>query len=201
MATVRPPLANGITRRLKRSRSAGPFDRWPTGLGFEYFYGFMGAAVSQWEPTLYRNTTPVEPPATPAQGYHLTTDLTDEAIRWVHTHESLTPQRPYFLYFATGATHDPHHVPKEWIEKYRGRFDQGWEKLREETFARQKKLGVIPGDAELTPRPKELPAWDSLSADERRLLARQMEVYAAFLAHTDHEVGRLVKTVQESPRG
>lgn len=181
---------------------AGPFDRWPTGLGFEYFYGFMGAEDSQWEPTLlYRNTTPVEPSTTPRQGYHFTTDITDEAIRWIHTHESIAAEQPYFLYFATGATHYPHQVPKEWVERYRGQFDQGWDKLREQIFARQKKLGVIPANAELTPRPEELPAWDSLSAGQRKLLARQMEVYAAFLAHTDHEVGRLLQTVQQGPEG
>jgi arylsulfatase A-like enzyme len=179
----------------------GPFDRWPTGLGFEYFYGFMGAAESQWEPSLYRNTTAVEPRATVQQGYHLTTDLTDEAIRWVQTHESLAAEKPYFLYFATGATHVPHHAPKEWIDRYRGQFDAGWDRVREATFLRQRQLGVIPADADLTARPEEIPAWDSLPADERRLLARQMEVYAGFLAHTDHEVGRLLKAVQESPGG
>lgn len=178
----------------------GPFDRWPTSLGFDYFYGFQGGAQSQWEPRLYRNTTVVEPPATPAQGYHFTTDITDEAIRWLQTHASVVPDKPYFLYFATGATHEPHHVPKEWIEKYRGQFDQGWDKLREEIFARQKALGVIPAGAELTPRPAELPAWDSLSADQKKLLARQMEVYAGFLAHTDHEVGRLLQAVGEGPQ-
>lgn len=180
----------------------GPFDRWPTGLGFEYFYGFMGAADSQWEPSrLYRNTTPIEPPATVEQGYHLTTDLADEAIRWVHTHESLGGQKPYFLYFATGATHAPTHVAKEWIDQYRGQFDTGWDRLRETIFERQRQLGVVPVDAALTSRPSEIPAWDSLPADERRLLARQMEVYAGFLAHTDHEVGRLLKAVQESSGG
>jgi arylsulfatase A-like enzyme len=179
----------------------GPFDRWPTGLGFESFYGFMSGGESQWEPSLYRNTTPVEPPATPQQGYHFTTDITDQAIAWLHTHESLAPDKPYFLYFAPGATHEPHHVPKEWIEKYRGQFDQGWDKLRAETFARQRKLGVIPANADLTPRPKELPAWNSLSAAQKRFLARQMEVYAGFLSQTDYEVGRLVKAVQQDPHG
>ena len=179
----------------------GPFDRWPTGLGFEYFYGFMAGATTQWDTPLYRNTTPVEPSRSPSQGYHFTADITDDAIRWVHTHQSLAPEKPYFLYFATGATHEPHHVPKEWIDKYLGRFDQGWDQLRAEIFARQKKLGVIPANAELTPRPREIPAWDSLSADQKKLYARQMEVYAAFLAHTDHEVQRLVRTVQEGPQG
>jgi arylsulfatase len=176
---------------------AGPFDHWPTGLGFEYFYGFVGAASTQWEPRLYRGTSPVEPPAKPAMGYHLTTDLTDDAIRWLHQHEATSSEKPFFLYFATGATHEPHHVPKDWIARYKGKFDQGWDKLREETFARQKKLGVIPADAELTPRPKVLPAWDSLTADQKKLLARQMEVYAGFLAQTDYEVGRLLRAIQD----
>jgi arylsulfatase A-like enzyme len=182
--------------------SIGPFDRWPTGLGFEYFYGFMGGKENQWEPSsLYRNTTPIEPPATPEQGYHLTSDLTNEAIRWLHTHESLAPEKPYFLYFATGAVHTPHQVPQEWIDKYRGQFDRGWDKLNEEIFARQKQLGVIPADAELTPRPKEVPAWASLSADQRKLYARQMEVYAGFIAHTDFEIGRLLEAVRQGSGG
>lgn len=180
---------------------AGPFDRWPTGLGFEYFYGFQNGETSQWEPLMVRNTLYVEPPATPDQGYHLTTDITDDAIRWLHTHEAAAPQKPYFLYFAPGATHAPHHVPTEWIAKYRGKFDQGWDKLREDTFTRQKAQAVIPANAELTPRPVELPAWDSLSADQKRLASRQMEVYAAFLEHTDHEVGRLLEAVRTGPNG
>jgi arylsulfatase len=175
----------------------GPFDRWPTGMGFEYFYGFHGGGTSQWEPQLYRNTVAVEPPATPEQGYHLTTDLADDAIRWLHQHDAVVPEKPFFLYIATGATHAPHHVPREWSEKYRGKFDQGWDALREETFAREKQLGVIPANAELTPRPAELPAWDSLSADEKRLFARQMEIYAGFLAHTDHEVGRVLQAIED----
>ncbi|SUS07575.1 Arylsulfatase [uncultured Defluviicoccus sp.] len=176
---------------------AGPFDRWPTGLGFEYFYGFQFGLTSQWEPQLYRNTVAVEPPATPDQGYHLTTDLADDAIRWLHQHDAVMPDKPFFVYFATGATHVPHHVPKEWIEKYKDKFDQGWDTLREETFAREKQLGVIPANAELTPRPAELPTWDSLSADEKRLFARQMEVYAGFLAHTDQEVGRVLQAIED----
>lgn len=176
---------------------AGPFDRWPTGLGFEYFYGFMGAVTSQWEPQLYRNTVAVEPPATPEQGYHLTTDLADEAIRWLHQHDAVVPDKPFFLYFAPGATHGPFHVPPAWIEKYKGRFDRGWDIMREETFARQKRLGVIPASAELSPRPAELPAWDQLSADEKRLFARQMEVFAGFLAHTDHEIGRILQAIAD----
>ena len=175
----------------------GPFDRWPTGLGFDYFYGFMAAQNSQWEPRLFRNTTPFEPPATPQQGYHLTTDLANDAIRWLHQHDAVAPGRPFFVYFATGAAHAPHHVPREWIAKYKGKFDQGWDKLREQTFARQKEGGVIPASAELTPRPQELPAWDSLSSDEKKLLSRQMEVYGAFLAQTDYEVGRVIQAVRD----
>ena len=176
---------------------AGPFDRWPTGQGFEYFYGFMGSATSQWQPRLYRNTIAVEPPATPQQGYHLTTDLADEAIRWLHQNDASAPERPFFLYFAPGAVHAPLHVAKEWIDKYRGKFDQGWDKLREETLARQKKLGVIPADTKLTPRPPELPAWNSLNPEQKKLMARQAEVYAGFLEHTDHEVGRVLQAIED----
>jgi arylsulfatase A-like enzyme len=179
----------------------GPFERWPTGLGFDYFYGFMSGVANQWEPELYRNTTAVEPPATPEQGYHLTTDIADEAIRWIRAHDSLAPEQPYFLYFAPGATHAPHHAPKEWIDRYRGRFDRGWNALREETFVRQKKLGVGPANAELTAWPAEIPRWDSFSADHRRLFARQMEVFAGFLAHTDYEIGRLLRVAQQSREG
>jgi arylsulfatase A-like enzyme len=179
----------------------GPFDRWPTGLGFEYFYGFLTGNDNQWEPTLYRNTTLVPPPSTPEDGYFLNNDLANEAIKWVHTHQALAPERPYFLYLAPGATHSPLQVPKKWIDKYRGKFDQGWDRLREEIFAREKQLGVIPPEAELTSRPKELSAWDSLSVDEKKLCARQMEVYAGYLEETDYEMGRLLKTVQDLPGG
>ena len=180
----------------------GPFDRWPTGLGFEYFYGFMGGKENQWEPSnLYRDTTPVEPSTTPKQGYHLTTDITNEAIRWLHTHESLAPEKPYFLYFATGAVHTPHQAPQKWIDQYRGRFDRGWDELNKEIFTRQKALGVIPAGAELTARPRAVPAWDSLSTGQKRLYARQMEVYAGFIAQTDFEIGRLLDTVRQGPGG
>lgn len=180
---------------------AGPFDRWPTGLGFEYFYGFLAGADNQWEPRLYRNTLAVEPGKTPAEGYHLTTDLADDAVKWLHQHDAVAPEKPFFLYFAPGATHSPHHVPKEWIAKYQGKFDQGWDKLREETFARQKAAGVIPANAELTPRPKELPAWDSLNPEQKTVLARQAEVWAAFMAHTDKEVGRVLQAVKDEGKG
>ncbi|HMK88838.1 MAG TPA: sulfatase-like hydrolase/transferase [Methylocystis sp.] len=178
----------------------GPFDHWPTGLGFEYFYGFLAGETSQWEPQLYRNTVAVEPPKKPEQGYHLTSDLVDDAVKWLHNHEALAPEKPFFLYFATGATHAPHHVPKEWIDKYKGRFDEGWDKAREDWFKRQKELGVIPANAELTPRPEGLPAWASLSADQKKLYAHQMEVYAGFLSHTDHEIGRLLQALADEGR-
>ena len=177
---------------------AGPYDHWPTSLGFEYFYGFLGGANTQYEPRLYRNTTPVEPGKTPEQGYHLTADLADDAIRWLHVHDAVLPDKPFFLWLAPGGTHWPQHVPKEWIAKYQGKFDQGWDKLREEVFARQKKLGVIPADAELTPRPPELPAWDSLSAEEKKLLAREAEVSAAYLAYTDYQLGRVLASIREA---
>jgi arylsulfatase A-like enzyme len=176
--------------------AAGPFDRWPTGLGFEYFYGFLSAQTSQWEPTLYRNTLPADPLAARRPGYHLTTDLVDDAVSWVHRHDALASDKPFFLYFATGATHVPHHVPAEWIAKYKGKFDEGWDVIRERVFARQKELGVIPANAELTPRPKEIPAWNSLTPDQKKLLTRQMEVYAGFLSHTDHELGRLLAAIR-----
>ncbi len=176
---------------------AGPFDRHPTGQGFEYFYGFLGGATSQWQPRLWRNNVPVEPPATPQKGYHLTTDLANDAIRWLHQHEAGAADKPFFLYFATGAAHAPLHVAKEWIDKYKGKFDQGWDKLREKTFARQKKLGVIPSDTELTIRQPDLLAWDSLSADQKKLMARQAEVYAGFLEHTDYEVGRVLQAIRD----
>jgi arylsulfatase len=175
--------------------TAGPFDRWPTGLGFEYFYGFLGGDTNQWSPTLIENTKRVELPTDP--NYHLTPDLVDHAIAWIRSQESIAPDKPFFAYVATGATHAPHHAPKAWINKYQGKFDQGWDKLREETFARQKQLGVIPASAQLTPRPPEIPAWDSLTKDEQRIYAREMEVFAGFLGHTDHEVGRLIDAVDK----
>ncbi|REJ90675.1 MAG: arylsulfatase [Planctomycetota bacterium] len=181
------------------SNPVGPFKHWPTGWGFEHYYGFNGAATSQWEPQLYHNHSAVEPEKTPEEGYHLTTDLVDRAIDWVEVHESVAPDKPYFLYLATGAMHAPHHAPQEWIDRFKGQFDQGWDKLREETLERQKKLGVVPQDTELTPRPKEIEAWDSLSDDQKRLYARQMEVFAGFVAHTDHELGRFVQAVQGLP--
>src|SRR6188768_2688846 len=173
---------------------SGPYDRWPTHSGFDKFYGFIGGETNQWAPAIYDGTIRVEAPTTP--NYHFTTDMTDKAIAWVSAQHTLTPDKPFYLYFATGATHAPHHAPKEWIEKYKGEFSGGWDKLREESFARQKKLGVIPADAKLTPRPKEIPAWDGMSAEQKRLFERQMETFAGFAEHTDHEVGRLVEQLE-----
>jgi arylsulfatase A-like enzyme len=176
----------------------GPMNQWPTGGGgFEYFYGFLGGETNQWYPAIYNGTTPVEPEKTPEEGYHFTEDMTDKAIGWVRQQKALMPDKPFFMYFAPGATHAPHHVPKEWIDKYKGRFDQGWDKVREETFARQLKLGVIPSDAVLTKRPDEIAAFDDMPEALKPILRREMEVYAGFLAHTDHHVGRLFDTLKD----
>jgi arylsulfatase A-like enzyme len=176
----------------------GPFNQWPTGGGgFEYFYGFLGGETNQYYPALYEGTTPVEPEKTPEQGYHFTEDLTNKAIKWVRQQKALMPDKPFFMYFAPGATHAPHHVPKQWSDKYKGKFDQGWDKLREETFARQKKLGVIPKDCELTERHPEIPAWSATSAEMKPVLTRQMEIYAGFMEHTDHHVGRLMDALKD----
>ncbi len=161
---------------------SGPFDRWPTGLGFEHFYGFLSGADNQYYPRIYRDTTPVEPPSTPEDGYHFTVDITNDAIHWLHQHDAAAGDKPFFLYFATGATHSPHQVPKEWIDKYKGKFDQGWDKLREENYEREKQLGVIPANAKDTPRPEGLPPWDSLSPEEKKLVAHEAEVYAGYAA-------------------
>jgi arylsulfatase A-like enzyme len=170
----------------------GPYHHWPTGSGFEHFYGFIGGENNQYYPALYDGTTPVEPERTPEEGYHLMEDLADKAIGWIRQQKSIAPDKPFFLYFAPGATHAPHHVPEDWIEKYKGKFDQGWDKLREETFARQKQLGVIPPDCELTKRPEQIPAWDKTEERLRPVLVRQMEIYAAFLSFADHHVGRVI---------
>ena len=176
----------------------GPFDAWPTGGGgFEYFYGFLGGETNQYYPGLYEGTTAVEPPTTPEEGYHLTEDLADRAIAWMRQQQSLTPDKPFLVYFAPGATHAPHHVPLEWADRYRGQFDDGWDALRERTFQRQKELGVIPPEAQLTARHEEIPAWDEMPDELKPVLARQMEIYAGFLEHTDHHVGRLVDTLEE----
>jgi arylsulfatase len=176
----------------------GPFNSWPTGGGgFEYFYGFIGGETNQWDPSIYEGTTPIEPPKTAEEGYHFTEDMTDKAIAWVRQQKALMADKPFFMYFAPGACHAPHHVPKEWADKYKGKFDQGWDKLREEILARQKKVGVVPQNAELTKRPKEIPAWDEVDPKMKPILARQMEVYAGFLEHIDHHVGRLIDTIKD----
>jgi len=175
----------------------GPFRQWPTGSGFEHFYGFIGGETNQYFPAIYQDTVPVEPDRTPEEGYHFTEDMTDHAIDWMRQQKALMPDKPFFVYWAPGATHAPHHVPEEWWAKYRGRFDDGWDALRERTFARQTELGVIPADAELTVRHDEIPAWEDTPDDLKPVLARQMEVYAGFLEHTDHHLGRLVDAVEE----
>jgi arylsulfatase A-like enzyme len=177
---------------------AGPFDAWPAGGGgFEYFYGFIGGEANQWYPTLFEGTTPVEVKKTPEQGYHLVADMTDKAIKWIGQQQVLTPDKPFFVYFAPGATHAPHHVPKEWADKYKGKFDQGYDKLRQEIFARQKKLGVIPADCQLTARNKEVPAWDEMPEAFKPVLSREMEVYAGYLEYTDYHVGRIVEALEK----
>ncbi len=173
---------------------SGPYDRWPTGSGFDKFYGFIGGETNQWAPAVFDGTVRVEVPQT--KDYHFTTDMTDQAIRWVSAQKSLTPDKPFYLYFATGATHAPHHAPKDWIAKYNGQFSMGWDKLREKTFEQQKKLGIIPPGTQLTPRPKEIPAWDAMSDTQKRLFERQMETFAGFAAHTDHEIGRLITQLE-----
>jgi len=176
----------------------GPFDRWPSpGGGFEYFYGFIGGETNQYYPGLFEGTHPVEPEKTPEEGYHFTEDMTDKAINWARQQKALMPDKPFFIYFAPGATHAPHHVPKEWADKYKGKFDQGWDKLREETFARQKQLGVIPPEAELTKRHPQIPAWDDVPAELVPVLTREMEVYAGFLEHTDYHIGRLIDALAD----
>ena len=175
----------------------GPFHQWPTGSGFEHFYGFVGGEANQYYPGLYEGTSAVEPPKTPEEGYTLTEDLANRAITWVRQQKALMPDKPFMMYFAPGATHAPHHVPKEWSDKYKGKFDGGWDKLREETLARQKKLGVVPNDASLTARHQEIPSWDEMPEKLKPVLARQMEIYAGFLEQVDHHVGRLVDALSD----
>jgi arylsulfatase len=180
-----------------QSSPVGPFDAWPTGGGgFEYFYGFLGGEAHQWYPSLYEGTTPIEAPKSPEEGYHLMEDMTDKAIAWIQQQKSLAPDKPFFAYFSPGATHAPHHVAKEWADKYKGKFDAGWDALREETLARQKKLGVVPADTQLSARPADVPAWDDMPEAFKPVLRRQMEVYAGFLEFTDHHVGRLFDTLE-----
>jgi len=174
---------------------SGPTDRWPTRSGFDHFYGFIGGETNQWAPAIYQDMSRIEVPRDP--NYNFMTDMTNQAIQWTQAQKSLTPDRPFFIYFAPGATHAPHHVPKEWIAKYKGQFDQGWDKLREETLARQIKLGVVPAGTKLAPKPEAIKDWDTLSADEKRLFARQMEVFAGFGEYADFEIGRLIKALED----
>jgi arylsulfatase A-like enzyme len=180
------------------STPIGPFDHWPNpGGGFEHFYGFIGGETNQFYPALYEQTTPVDAWGTPEEGYHLMEDLADKAILWMRQQKSMAPDKPFFVYFAPGATHAPHHVPPDWIDKYKGCFDRGWDAAREETFGRQQELGVIPPECELTERPPEIPAWDDQPEDLKPVLARQMEVYAAFLEYADHHVGRVISALED----
>ena len=174
---------------------SGPFDRWPTRSGFDKFYGFIGGETNQWAPLIFDGTIKVEQPTDP--NYHFTTDMTNQAIGWIRSQQTLTPDKPFFTYFATGATHAPHHAPKDWIARFKGKFDGGWDKYREETFARQKQLGIVPQNAKLAPKPPDIKDWDQLTPDEQRLFARQMEVFAAFAAQTDYEIGRVVKAIED----
>jgi arylsulfatase A-like enzyme len=171
---------------------AGPFDNWPTGVGFEYFYGFLAGEASQYEPNLVRNTTSVLPPRTPEEGYHLSEDLADDAIDWLHRHQAFQPDKPFFMYWASGCLHGPHHIMKEWADKYAGVFDDGWDVYRERTFEKAKERGWIPQDAELTPRPDSLTAWDDIPESEKPFQRRLMEVAAGFAEHVDVQVGRLL---------
>ena len=176
--------------------AAGPFDRWPTHSGFEKFYGFIGGETNQYAPLIYDGTAQVELPEDPK--YHFTTDMTNQAISWMKLQKALSPEKPFYIYFAPGATHAPHHVPAEWRDKYKGKFDQGWDKVREETLERQKKLGIVPANTKLAPKHKDIKDWDTLSADEKRLFTKQMETYAGFAEHTDNEIGRLYSAIEES---
>jgi len=176
---------------------AGPFDHWPTGLGFEYSYGFLTAETDQFHPALWEGTKPVEPPHDDPS-YILDHDLADHAIRWLKEQKSLAPNKPFFIYYAPGTAHAPHQAPKEWIAKFKGQFDQGWDKVREETFARQKKLGIVPADTQLTPRPDIIPAWDSLPAERKAVYARMMEVYAGALAYSDSQIGRVIDAIRQT---
>jgi arylsulfatase len=174
---------------------SGPQDRWPTRSGFEKFYGFIGGETNQWAPLIYDGVTLVETPEDP--DYHFTTDMTNQAISWVRYQQALSPDKPFFMYYAPGATHAPHHVSQEWIDKYKGKFDQGWDKLREMTLERQIKLGIVPPGTKLAPKPADIKDWDKLSADEKKLFTRQMEVYAGFAEQTDYEAGRLISTLKD----
>ncbi|CAN5327342.1 arylsulfatase AtsD [soil metagenome] len=177
---------------------AGPFDRWPTGFGFDYFYGFNQGETNQYYPVLYRNTTPVNAPKTPEQGYHFGADMTDKAIAWTRNTRAANPGKPWFVYYSAAGVHAPHHAPADWRAKYAGKFDHGWDEQRAITFEQQKKLGVIPAEAKLTPRPKELPAWDDQAAEAKKVYLKLMENYAAYMAYTDDQVGRYIDSLAQA---
>ena len=211
--SMRPPTAAPIAEVLRlngyntacfgkwhqtpvwETSASGPFDRWPTGEGFERFYGFSGGETDQWNPSLFDGTTPVEKPDDP--DYHFSVDITDRTISYVREQTAMTPEKPWLVYLSYGATHAPHHVPPSYVEPYRGQFDEGWDAERERTLERQKQLGVVPDDCELSARPDEIPGWDDLGEDHHRLHARMMENYAGFATHTDEQVGRVVDTLEE----
>ncbi len=174
---------------------SGPYFRWPTNSGFDKFYGFIGGETNQWDPVIFDGVTKVHKKDDP--DYHFTTDMTNEAINWIKFQQAMTPDKPFMVYYAPGAVHAPHHAPKEWIEKYNGKFDAGWQKLREETFARQKEMGIIPQNTKLAPMPSDIKDWESLSENEKKLFALQMETFAGFMEHTDNEVGRMVDAIEE----
>ncbi|WP_240989539.1 arylsulfatase [Salipiger mangrovisoli] len=177
----------------------GPFDRWPTGMGFDYFYGFNSGETHQYYPVLFENTVPVEPDKTPEEGYHLMTDMTDRAIARMKFAKSVAPGKPFFMYFAPGAMHAPHHVTAEWRQQFDGAFDMGWEEYRTQVFAKQQEMGLLPEGTELTPRPEWVPAWDTLSDVQKEVYDDLMENFAGYFAFTDHEVGRLLDAVKELP--
>ncbi|MFL1484055.1 sulfatase-like hydrolase/transferase [Marinobacter sp. LN3S78] len=174
---------------------SGPFDRWPTRQGFDKFYGFIGGETDQWSPLIFDGVKRINPPR--REGYHFTEDMTDQAINWMKAQQSMTPDKPFFMYFATGATHAPHHVPKEWIAKFEGEFDNGWDMVRQASYERQKQSGIIPANTQLAPRPDDIVPWDTLSDDEKKLFRRQAETFAGFVAHTDHHIGRLVDAIAD----
>ncbi|MGB0102089.1 MAG: arylsulfatase [Nocardioides sp.] len=181
----------------EETTAAGPFHNWPTGLGFEYFYGFLAGEASQWEPNLVRNTTTVLPPRTPEEGYHLSEDLADDAIAWMRRHRAFEKDKPFFMYWASGCLHGPHHVNKEWADRYAGKFDDGWDAYRERVFARAKEKGWIPEDAELTPRHPDLPAWEDIPEEQRPFQRRLMEVAAGYAEHVDVQVGRILDELED----
>jgi arylsulfatase len=176
--------------------ACGPFDRWPSGKGFDYWFGFQGGESNQWHTPLFENNAPVEQPHDNPK-WHFSEAIADKAIGWIGQQKAVAPDKPFFIYFAPGAAHAPHHVAKEWADKYKGKFDHGWDRQREITFENQKKIGMIPKSTKLTPRPDSIPSWDSRSADEKRLYARMQEVFAGFLEHADAQIGRLIDALEQ----